>query len=229
VNTRAAQATNQIRTWSGDFGREYTDRNDYSPATLDSFYGQTYGISRRRLNEEFLRDIPKSASILEVGCNTGTQLLMLQEMGFTNLHGIEIQSYALEKAKARLPGVELSQASALAIPYPDGCFDLVFTSGVLIHIAPDDLRVAMSEIHRCTKQWIWGFEYYAPEMTEINYRGHENLLWKADYSRLYTECFADLERVKEQRVRISAITTTRMRCFCFGGSNAPGDWVAQRL
>jgi pseudaminic acid biosynthesis-associated methylase len=198
---KVACATEQVQTWTGDFGREYTDRNDYSPLELDDFYLRTYGITRRRLNELFLQDVPKSARILEVGCNMGTQLLILREMGFTNLHGIEIQSYALEKARLRLSGVQLSRASALAIPYPDAYFDLVFTSGVLIHIAPHDLSVAMHEIHRCTRQWIWAFEYYAPEITEINYRGHENLLWKADYSRIYTDCFADLEKIREQRLR----------------------------
>lgn len=201
MTVKVAYVTEQVHTWTGDFGREYTDRNEYSPLGLDEFYQQTYGITRRQLNEPFLQDVPKGARILEVGCNMGTQLLILQEMGFTNLHAIEIQSYALEKARRRLSGVQLLQASVLAIPYPDAHFDLVFTSGVLIHIAPDDLSLALHEIHRCAKHWIWGFEYYAPEITEINYRGHKNLLWKADYSRIYMDCFADLEKIREQRLR----------------------------
>lgn len=200
MNPATASRTEQIQTWTGTFGREYTDRNDYSPATLDQLYRERYGISRRQLNEVFLRDIPKTARILEVGCNMGTQLLLLREMRFGNLHGIDIQAYALAKATLRLPGVELSQASALAIPYPDHYFDLVFTSGVLIHIAPHDLPLVMAEIHRCTKRWIWGLEYFATHMTEINYRGHGNLLWKADYARLYTDQFSDLETINEQRL-----------------------------
>jgi hypothetical protein len=44
-------------------------------------------------------------------------------------------------------------------------------------------------------------EYYAPQMTEIAYRGHNNLLWKADYARLYQEAFKDLELVKEERLQ----------------------------
>ena len=193
--------TEQIRTWTGDFGREYTDRNTYSPAELDEFYRRTWGITRTELNQRSLEGVPRDARILEVGCNMGTQLLVLQEMGFTNLHGIEIQSYALDRAKQRLSRAVLTQASAFAIPYEDQFFDLVFTSGVLIHIAPADLPVAMAEIHRCSKRWIWGFEYYAPETTEVPYRGHTALLWKADYARLYQEQFADLESVREERHR----------------------------
>lgn len=192
--------TQQTRTWTGDFGREYTDRNAQSPCELDDFYRHIYGVTRRQLNEDFLAEVPKGARILEVGCNMGTQLLLLKEMGFSRLHGIEIQSYALELAQSRLPGADLKLASALSIPYPDHYFDLVFTSGVLIHIAPGDLPRALGEIFRCSRRWIWGFEYYAPQPTEISYRGYDSLLWKMDYSRQYLDQFSDLELVKEQRV-----------------------------
>lgn len=197
----SSQNTEQIRTWTGDFGREYTDRNTYSPKGLDDLYRRNYGVTRTALNERFLQAIPRASRILEVGCNMGNQLLLLQQMGFTNLYGIEIQDYALKLAKERLLGVVLSQASALSIPYPDQFFDLVFTSGVLIHIAPKDLPAALGEVHRCAKQWVWGFEYYAPEMTEVAYRGHNALLWKTDYARLYQEQFSDLELVREDRMR----------------------------
>jgi pseudaminic acid biosynthesis-associated methylase len=193
--------TEQIRTWSGDFGREYTDRNTYTPAELDEVYSRSYGVTRTELNQRFLTDIPRDARILEVGCNIGTQLLVLQQMGFHNLCGIEVQTYALERAKQRVVGAVVTQASVSAIPYPDRYFDLVFTSGVLIHIAPADLPAAIDEIYRCAKQWIWGFEYYAPEMTEVAYRGHEGLLWKADFARLYLDQFHELELVREDRLR----------------------------
>ena len=79
----------------------------------------------------------------------------------------------------------MKEGSALQVPYPDKNFDLVFTSALLIHIAPQDLLTSMGEVHRCTKTWIWGLEYYAPEMTEVPYRDHRNLLWKTDYGRMY--------------------------------------------
>ena len=192
--------TPQKKSWAGDFGREYTDRNTLSGAQLDSLYRENYGITRRQLNEAHLADVPRDARILEVGCNSGNQLLLLREMGFTSLWGAEVQSYALELAKARLPDAQLSHASALDLPYEDADFDLVFTSGVLIHISPADLPRAMDEIHRCSKTWIWGMEYYAPEVTQVNYRGHDGLLWKMDYVKRYLDRFDDLELVREQRL-----------------------------
>jgi len=190
----------QIRAWSGDFGREYTDRNSCTPAQLNEHYRKTYGTSRRELNERFLQDIPKDARILEVGCNMGTQLLLLKEMGFTHLSGIEIQTYALGHARERLRDAQLLQASALAIPFDDRSFDLVFTSGVLIHIAPGDLPKAQAEIHRCANKWVFGMEYYAPRMTEIVYRQRRNLLWKADYARLYLDAFDGLDLIREEHM-----------------------------
>ena len=198
---KASQETEQIRTWTGGFGREYTDRNAYAPAELDELYRRNYGVTRTEINRRFLEDIPRDARILEVGCNMGNQLLLLSEMGFTSLYGIEIQSYALDRAKERIPGATLTQASAAGIPHEDQFFDLVFTSGVLIHIAPSDVPAALAEIHRCAKQWIWGFEYYAPETTEVTYRGHTSLLWKTDYARQYLDQFRDLELMREERLR----------------------------
>jgi pseudaminic acid biosynthesis-associated methylase len=194
------QSTEQARTWNSDFGREYTDRNPVGLEQLDDLYRRNYGVTRTEVNRRFLSEIPKGARILEVGCNIGNQLLSLKQMGFSNLYGIDVQQYALEKARRQISDATLTEASALAIPYPDRYFDLVFTSGVLIHIAPDDLPRALAEIHRCARQWIWGVEYFSPQTTEVQYRGHSGLLWKTDYAARYRKLFPALELVREDRL-----------------------------
>jgi len=196
-----AGQTAQTRVWQGEFGRAYTDRNTLEMAELDALWSRNYGVSRSAINQMFLEGIPRSASFLEVGCNVGNQLLLLQAQGYTQLTGIELQSYALAGARSRLKNVALQQGSALALPFEDQAFDVVFTSGVLIHIAPDDLPRAMSEIHRCARHYIWGAEYFSPELTAVNYRGNDDLLWKMDYSRKYLTLFDDLELVKERRLQ----------------------------
>ncbi len=192
--------TVQAQVWAGEFGRAYTDRNTLDVEDLNALWSANYGITRREINQVFLQDIPKNASFLEVGCNVGNQLLQLQELGYRNLSGVEIQSYAAEIAKSRVKNVAIRQGSALALPYGNDSFEVVFTSGVLIHVAPEDLPRAMEEIHRCAKTYIWGAEYYAPDVTQVNYRGHEKLLWKMDYARRYLECFKDLELVRERHL-----------------------------
>lgn len=196
-----ARETAQARVWQGDFGRAYTDRNTLEMAELDALWSRNYGVSRSAINEIFLEGIPKSATFLEVGCNVGNQLLLLQAQGYTQLTGIDLQSYALASARSRLKDVGLEQGSALALPFEDGAFDVVLTSGVLIHIAPDDLPQAMKEIHRCARHYIWGAEYFSSELTAVNYRGNAGLLWKMNYAKQYLELFDDLELAKEQRLQ----------------------------
>jgi pseudaminic acid biosynthesis-associated methylase len=192
--------TPQMMVWKGNFGREYTDRNTLDAEDLDLLYRKNYGTTRSEINHSFLREVAKEASILEVGCNTGNQLLALQKLGWSNLAGVELQPYAIENARTRLPSMEIKEGSALELPWANASFDMVFTSGVLIHIAPQDLTLAMNEIHRTSRKYIWGLEYYAAEATGVTYREHDALLWKMDFARRYLELFDDLELVKEQRL-----------------------------
>jgi pseudaminic acid biosynthesis-associated methylase len=195
------KVADQIQNWTGSFGREYTDRNALSLEEMEAMYESRYGLTRTELNERFLAEVDRSSRILEVGSNIGNQLLCLQQMGFQSLYGIEVQGYAVELSKCRTSHINIIEGSAFDIPYKDSYFDLVFTSGVLIHLHPSDVAEAMKEIHRCTKWYIWGFEYYAEKYTPVSYRGHENLLWKTDFARLYLENFDDVQLVKEERLQ----------------------------
>ena len=195
------KATQQMFEWMGTFGRAYTDRNALSLEEMEVLYRNTYGVTRTELNQRFLDPIDQSACILEVGSNIGNQLQCLQKMGFSNLYGIELQPYAVELSKMRTRYINIIQGSAFDIPFEDGHFDLVFTSGLLSHIFPADLKECLEEIHRCTREYIWGFEAYADATTHVTYRGHAELMWKGDYAQWYLRAFSDLELVKEERVR----------------------------
>ena len=196
----AAHHTRQAQEWAGDFGRKYTDRNMLDPSGLDALWLSNYGVTRTALNRRFFEAVPQNARILEVGCNIGNQLLLLRDMNFINLYGIDVQSYAIRVAKTRLPDASIAEGSALEIPFANNYFDLVFTSGLLIHIAPSDLTKVLGEINRVAKTWILGAEYYAPKSTEISYREHEALLWKDDFAKRYLQEFPDLQLIKEERL-----------------------------
>lgn len=193
--------TEQMKEWGGAFGKDYTDRNALSLEEMEDLYRKNYGLSRTELNQRFLDGIDRGARILEVGSNIGNQLLCLQRMGFSKLYGIELQSYAVELSKSRTKNINIIQGEASDIPYKDSFFDVVFTSGVLIHISPSSLPNIMKEIHRCTKEYIFGFEYYSEKPTEIEYRGHRDLLWKASFAEMYLELFDDLTLEKEEKIK----------------------------
>jgi len=195
------EKTVQLKNWTNRFGREYTDRNNISLSELEESYKSKYGVTRTELNKLFLNRLDRSIRILEVGCNIGIQLLCLQKMGFKNLYGIEPQSYALGLARKRTKDINIIKGNCFDIPFEDNYFDLVFTSGVLIHIHLRDIEKAMKEIYRCSRRYIWGFEYYSDEYVEVEYRGQKGLLWKANFSKMYLDLFENLELIREKRIK----------------------------
>ncbi len=195
-----SKTTKEERFWLSNFGSEYLERNKLSTKELDLLYTNNFGISRSRLNKEFLGKL-KFKNILEVGCNVGNQLALLQGQGFNNLYGIEVFPKAVEIAKTHTKGINIINGSAFDIPFKDKYFDLVFTSGVLIHINPKDVKRAMNEIYRVSKKYIWGYEYYSPKHVDINYRDNKNRLWKADFCKIYLDLFPNLKIVKGEKLK----------------------------
>jgi len=193
--------TSQEKRWKGKFGNEYISRNLLTPKEMDRLYLQNYGITRTKLNEEFIGNFNRTFKILEIGSNVGIQLIYLQKMGFKQVYGIEINQKAVEFSKKITKNINIIQGTALDVPFKDNYFDLVFTSGILIHISPQDIEKVMREIYRCTNKYIWGFEYYADSYEEVVYRGKKNMLWKANFPKLYTDLFKDLKLVKEKKLK----------------------------
>ena len=192
--------TDQIKQWSSNFGKEYTERNFLPLEEKERLHRQNLGVTRRELNQEFVGNLDRNIKILEIGSNVGYQLMFLQEMGFTNLYGIELQWYAIEKAQQQTRKLNIIQGTAFDVPYKDNYFDLVFTSGVLIHIHPDDVAKALGEIYRCSKQYIWGYEYFADEYEMVPYRG-ENLCWRGDFAQMYLDTFSGLVKKMERKMQ----------------------------
>ena len=188
----------QEQEWAGEFGLEYTKRCDTTYAESLEHTLARYGVGKADMAREFLGDLDLGSLILEVGAGSGKQLVALRTLGFHRLFGIDIQESAVEMANETYD-LNVKLGSAYAIPYPDDCFDLVFTSGLLIHIPPEGLSLVMDEIYRCSKKWIWGFESFWFEELPITYRGKKDLMWLGDFSRMYfSRFFPSVEVVKEK-------------------------------
>lgn len=174
----------QTALWRGSFGDAYVDRN---VATRQRIAATT------RLWSEILKVIvgAEPNSILEVGSNVGINLRALRAI-------IEADFYAVEpNATARsilirdhvLPETNLRDGVAQKIDFQDGVADLVFTSGVLIHIHPDDLLAACGEIYRCARRYIVCIEYFSSQPEMIPYRGHEETLFRRDFGGFWLDNF----------------------------------------
>ncbi|MBX9633924.1 MAG: hypothetical protein K2X44_02990, partial [Magnetospirillum sp.] len=84
-------------------------------------------------------------------------------------------------------------AIATGIPLADGAVELAFSSGVLIHIHPDDLLQSCREIHRVSSRYVVCVEYFSDKPEEINYRGHTGVLFKRDFGSFWMDNFPDLQ------------------------------------
>lgn len=95
------------------------------------------------------RFVGPKTTFLEIGCGTGFVLSRLRrDFLETRLTGSELFDRGLSFARQRLPGVELLQMDARALPYAAE-FDGIGAFDVLEHIAEDE-RV-LSEIHRALR------------------------------------------------------------------------------
>lgn len=180
----------QGRVWAGEFGNQYTKRNEID-------YKKHLPIWRETL-KEFGPTYPQ-LSVLEVGCNRGHNLRALSFLGvgygkFLYPIGIDINKSALDIARKTYCTVQ--HGDALAIPFETNTFDLVFTMGVLIHIAPENLATAIREIYRVSGRFILAIEYPADEEIVVSYHGNNDMLWKRDFQSEFTTTCPSLQLIK---------------------------------
>jgi SAM-dependent methyltransferase len=103
---------------------------------------------RRKILANFVEDICRRVTdrrprILDVGCGTGANLLMLSEYG--DAEGVDISKDALAFCRERgLDKVKLGAGEKL--PYDDGTFDLVTAFDVVEHM--DDDLAGLREMRR---------------------------------------------------------------------------------
>jgi len=102
-----------------------------------------------------LIDLPRDASILEVGCNVGRNLNHLHEAGYTDLTGIELSEQAVEILRRKFPHLRDIRVGAAEDILPTfDTFDLVFTMAVLVHIHPTSEQAVFPELTRIAKKLI---------------------------------------------------------------------------
>jgi spore coat polysaccharide biosynthesis protein SpsF len=137
------------------------------------------------------------ASILEVGSNIGINLRALKVVTKADLWAVEPNDAARQRLvdDGVLPADRVLDGDLGDLPIPTGHVDLSFTRGVLIHVPESDLEQAALELHRVSRRWILVQEYFAPTPTIVEYRGHNDMLWKRDYGGLFLDLFPDLEPV----------------------------------
>ena len=180
----------QQALWTGAFGDEYAARNAVDPD------------AHARLVEVWRTMLAKVATgglsrVVEVGANIGRNLRALAEVTTAELTAVEPNAAA--RARLVADGVvapeRAVEAFASALPFEDGFADLVFTSGVLIHVAPEDLEACCREIVRVSRRYVLCVEYFSDSPREIPYRGHTGALFLRDFGEAYLAVAPELKVV----------------------------------
>lgn len=169
-----------IDFWSGDFGTAYTARNRVDWRARIPFWDRLVGKYGFR-------------SVYEVGCNAGWNLSAIKHSihGYNvTLWGEDVNKKAIDQAESAGLNISLVENKNEEIHLPP--YELVFTSGVLIHIAPQDLKAFMQRIVDGSCDLVLAIEYEAEQEEEVIYRGHTGKLWRRTYGKLYQEMGLEL-------------------------------------
>ena len=137
------------------------DHTEYIPAlglrALTPIYDS---VLRRLFREAYIKQqliaaagIQPGQHILDLGCGTGTLMLMLKQgqphSMVTGVDGdVAVLGMARTKAAHTAHSVSFSQAFVSDLPYPDRTFDRVLSSLVFHHLSASAKRVALREIYR---------------------------------------------------------------------------------
>lgn len=171
MSTDMDYSTEQEAFWAGEFGSNYSSRNN-SEALL---------FSKVAMWSNILRSANSIASVKELGCNIGLNLLALNKLNpELKLSGIEINAEAAQQAK------ELNIADVINGTILESIegekYDLTFTVGVLIHINPEKLKSVYDNLVNKSNRYVMVAEYYNPSPVNISYRGNEETLFKRDFA-----------------------------------------------
>lgn len=164
--------TEQENFWATDFGNDYIDRNE----------GEKLIASNVALFSKILRSAPDIKSAAELGCNIGLNLMALNRINKNfNLQGYEINESAAKVASNQKIASILNTTITETLSSHNK-FDLTFSKLVLIHINPEKLETVYDNLYALSNRYIMVCEYYNPSPVVVEYRGHQNRLFKRDFA-----------------------------------------------
>ena len=148
-------------------GNDYTSRNLNRGKRICNVIGKALRSNKIKID-----------SALEIGCNIGLNLIELKKF-------IQNQNYmVLDKQKCLRYCEKNSLASTdLYIFQNKKKFDLLISSGVLIHQNPKNLKQFYRKMYNLSKKYLYLDEYFNPRPVMISYRGFKNKLFKRDFAK----------------------------------------------
>ena len=145
-------------------------------------------------------------SVLEIGCNVGSNLFLLaKQFPTAKLYGIDINSHFIEAgkkwmSKVGVTNVELTLGKADALSqFPERSIDITFTDATLLYVGPDRIGRAFGEMKRVTRKALlfneWNLDGSNSSGGSLWYYLH----WVHDYRRLLEDHFPG-DRIRVEKL-----------------------------
>lgn len=177
--------TAQEDFWAGNFGNDYTKCNT----------GDKLLSSNIALFSKILSRTKNINNCLELGANRGLNLLAISNLiPNIDMKAIEINDSAADEC-SKIPNVDVFRGSIFDYELESDTYDLTFTKGVLIHIAPEKLEEVYEILYESSRKYVLVAEYYNPTPVEVEYRGNDGKLFKRDFAGEILDKYSDLELV----------------------------------
>lgn len=148
--------------------------------------------------------------VLDLGCGNGRLLELLKDRKINYL-GVDSASNIIELARRKHPHADFRTADALNLPFPDACFDKIYSIALLHHIPSEELRlVFLKEAKRVLKpegmllltvwnlwqraNWKTNLKYAVLKIAGLSKLDFKDILvpWGKSHKR-YFHCFSEKE------------------------------------
>jgi SAM-dependent methyltransferase len=151
------------------FGDEWQAFHGFEEAEIEKLGDEYFDIITPQM-------LNKSSLVLEVGCGSGRFLKYLSNKAGT-IVGVDPSHavYAADNLLGPRENVVLVKASANDLPFADGCFDFVYSIGVLHHI-PDTYKAMQACVDKVKKGgYFFTYLYYDLDNRGLLFRSIFNL------------------------------------------------------
>lgn len=154
---REAEAERIARAYAARSGLERLYTEDAPDQRL-----RTADRTRRVRAGMLVRGISPGQPVLEMGCGTGRELARFRDAGWASadLCGLDLLADRVAEARQALPGADLRQGDASALPWADRSFAMVGQWTMLSSVRDDRLRARiLAEAWRVLKPGGWLLSY----------------------------------------------------------------------
>lgn len=119
---------------------------DFYQNHYEMYFKQTVSIDPSLFLKPFVKVLPQNASILDIGCGSGRDLLWLKKHGFYTT-GFE-QSQGLARLAARHSRCEIIAGNFETYDFSPFSYDAILASGSLVHVPHDRLELVIQNIRK---------------------------------------------------------------------------------